>query len=94
MDIAFKPMSGVSGDLYITFISENKLEGIGIFDISGHGIASGLVTMLVKNIIENEFQKGINLPLNEVMDTINERIIIEKGNIDEVIMMVSRGEKL
>ncbi len=85
MDIAFKPMSGVSGDLYITFISENKLKGIGIFDISGHGIASGLVTMLVKNIIENEFQKGINLPLNEVMDKINERIIIEKGNIENYL---------
>lgn len=81
----FKPMAGVSGDLYIIFISENELKGVGIFDISGHGIASGLVTMLVKNIIEQEFNKGIKAPLNKVMSRINERIIIEKGNIENYL---------
>ncbi len=80
-----KPMAGVSGDLYIAFISNNKLDGFGIFDISGHGIASGLVTMLVKNIIEQEFYKGINKPLTTVMDLINERIILEKGNIENYL---------
>ena len=83
--IAFKPMAGVSGDLYILFISEGQLDGIGIFDISGHGIASGLVTMLVKNIIEQEFYKGKKLPLNEVMTKINDRIILEKGNIENYL---------
>lgn len=81
----FKPMSGVSGDLYIIFITENHLDGIGIFDISGHGIASGLVTMLVKNIIEQEFKKGSKLPLNEVMEKINTRIIAEKGSIENYL---------
>ncbi len=80
-----KPMAGVSGDLYIAFISNNKLDGFGIFDISGHGIASGLVTMLVKNIIEQEFYKGIKKPLNVVMDLINNRIIAEKGNIENYL---------
>ena len=78
-------MSGVSGDLYIIFITENHLDGIGIFDISGHGIASGLVTMLVKNIIEQEFKKGSKLPLNEVMEKINTRIIAEKGSIENYL---------
>ena len=81
----FKPMSGVSGDLYIIIITENHLDGIGIFDISGHGIASGLVTMLVKNIIEQEFKKGRKLPLNEVMEKINNRIIAEKGSIENYL---------
>ena len=85
LQITFKPMAGVSGDLYIVFISENHLNGIGIFDISGHGIASGLVTMLVKNIIEQEFNKGLKLPLNEVMSKINDRIIVEKGNIENYL---------
>ncbi len=85
LDIAFKPMAGVSGDLYITFIKDNKLAGIGIFDISGHGIASGLVTMLVKNIIEDEFRKGMKIPLNRVMEKINDRIIIEKGSIENYL---------
>ncbi len=81
----FKPMAGVSGDLYIVFISDNVLNGVGVFDISGHGIASGLVTMLVKNIIEQEFYKGIKEPLNEVMSKINDRIIVEKGNIENYL---------
>lgn len=85
LQLTSKPMAGVSGDLYIVFITDTCLDGIGIFDISGHGIASGLVTMLVKNIIEQEFKKGMDLPLNEVMSKINERIIIEKGNIENYL---------
>lgn len=80
-----KPMAGVSGDLYVFFISNGHLDGLGIFDISGHGIASGLVTMLVKNIIEQEFHKGFKKPLVEVMTRINQRIIIEKGNIENYL---------
>ena len=80
-----KPMAGVSGDLYLAFKTNNTLEGIGIFDISGHGIASGLVTMLVKNIIEQEFYKGFDQPLEEVMKIINDRIIAEKGNIENYL---------
>ena len=83
--ITSKAMSGVSGDLYIAFITENHLDGFGIFDISGHGIASGLVTMLVKNIIEKEFRKGKQIPLNEVMSKINDRIILEKGSIENYL---------
>lgn len=80
-----KPMAGVSGDMYMAFNPENKLDGIGIFDVSGHGIASGLVTMLVKNIIEQEFYRGLNKPLNEVMNLINDRIISEKGSIENYL---------
>lgn len=85
LQITSKAMAGVSGDLYIVFVNEHHLEGIGIFDISGHGIAAGLVTMLVKNIIEQEFHKGKNIPLNKVMAKINDRIIIEKGNIENYL---------
>ena len=83
--LAFKPMAGVSGDLYILFTSDNHLDGVGIFDISGHGIASGLVTMLVKNIIEHEFRKGKNQPLEQVMTKINDRIVTEKGSIENYL---------
>lgn len=80
-----KPMAGVSGDMYMTFNPNNKLDGLGIFDVSGHGIASGLVTMLVKNIIEQEFYRGLQKPLDEVMSRINDRIIEEKGNIENYL---------
>ena len=41
--------------------------------------------MLVKNIIEKEFKKGKKLPLDEVMTKINNRIISEKGSIENYL---------
>ena len=80
-----KAMAGVSGDLYLAFKRNDTLEGVGIFDISGHGIASGLVTMLVKNIIEKEFYNGFDKPLEDVLEIINNRIIAEKGSIENYL---------
>ncbi len=80
-----KPMAGVSGDLYDFYFSKDTLEGFGLFDVSGHGISSGLVTMLVKNIINDEFYKGKKLPLQEVMNITNERIIKQKGNVENYL---------
>ena len=80
-----KPMAGVSGDLYDFYFTKDSLEGFGLFDVSGHGISSGLVTMLVKNIINDEFNKGKKLPLQEVMSITNERIITQKGNVENYL---------
>ena len=80
-----KPMAGVSGDLYDFYFNKDVLEGFGLFDVSGHGISSGLVTMLVKNIINDEFYKGKNLPLDKVMTITNERIINQKGNVENYL---------
>ena len=81
-----KALAGVSGDLYdFYFTNKNKLAGLGIFDVSGHGIASGLVTMLVKNIITQEFEKGKNKKLSEIVGHINNRVLKEKGNIENYL---------
>lgn len=80
-----KPMAGVSGDFLDIYSNGNKLDGIGIFDVSGHGIASGLVTMLVKNIIFQEFYNGTNDKLKSIIDRINIRYIKEKGNIENYL---------
>src|SRR5574344_1286202 len=86
-DIAyhFQPMSGVSGDLYDFFTDVNELKGIGLFDVSGHGISSGLVTMLAKTIIDRKFSEGIFLPLSQVMTSINDTLITEKGEIQNYL---------
>ena len=86
-DIAyhFQPMSGVSGDLYDFFTDGNELKGIGLFDVSGHGISSGLVTMLAKTIIDRKFSEGIFLPLSQVMTSINDTLITEKGEIQNYL---------
>ena len=80
-----KPMAGVSGDLYDVYFTKDMLEGFGLFDVSGHGISSGLVTMLVKNIINDEFYKGKKLNLEDVMNITNDRIIVQKGNVENYL---------
>jgi len=81
----FKPLESVSGDLYDLYLSNDKLKGLGVFDVSGHGISSGLVTMLVKNIIQQEFFEGTNDELSNVLYKINERVIKEKGSIENYL---------
>ena len=80
-----KPMAGISGDFLDIYSTGSKLDGIGIFDVSGHGIASGLVTMLVKNIIFQEFYNGKSDKLKSIIDRINIRYIKEKGNIENYL---------
>ena len=80
-----RPMVGVSGDLYDFYKTGEKLDGLGIFDVSGHGISSGLVTMLVKNIIHQEFYKKSKLELWEILNKINDRVIEEKGEIQNYL---------
>ena len=80
-----RPMVGVSGDLYDFYKTGEKLDGLGIFDVSGHGISSGLVTMLVKNIIHQEFYNQKDAELWEIVNSINDRVIEEKGEIQNYL---------
>jgi sigma-B regulation protein RsbU (phosphoserine phosphatase) len=86
-DIAygFFPMSGVSGDLYDFYTDGTSLAGVSLFDVSGHGISSGLVAMLAKTVIEKEFRRGSDKPLAEVMTGISDSIAQEKGNIENYL---------
>ena len=83
------PMAGVSGDMYDFYPSkiegEDSLCGAGVFDISGHGISSGIITLLAKNIIMQEFYEGTSIPLKDTVQKINDRFILEKGPIDNYI---------
>ncbi|MBP5520290.1 MAG: serine/threonine-protein phosphatase [Treponema sp.] len=80
-----RPMAGVSGDVYDFYKTGTNLDGLGIFDVSGHGISSGLVTMLVKNVIHQEFYNQPDAELWEILNTINDRLIAEKGEIQNYL---------
>jgi len=86
-DISYynRPLAGVSGDLYDFYRTNDGIEGAGLFDVSGHGISSGLVTMLVKNIIQQEFENQKDLDLWEIVNIINDRVIAEKGKIQNYL---------
>lgn len=98
-DIAYysKAMAGVSGDMYDFYTDDEILEGAGIFDVSGHGISSGLVTMLVRNIFQQEFHQNEDKALYEVMEIIDKRIRVEKRNIENYltgILLRMKGSKI
>lgn len=78
-DIAFKfkPLTGVSGDIYDFYISNNKLGGISLCDVSGHGVSSGLLTLLAKSVIFRYFTDHFKEDLNKIIDMANKELISE-----------------
>lgn len=86
--ISYTPLvNDVSGDLYDYYYTGNNLDGIGIFDVSGHGIPSGLMTILAKGIISQHFLNGITMsePISQVLEKINKTYIQEKVNVENYI---------
>ncbi|MCP4136648.1 MAG: SpoIIE family protein phosphatase [bacterium] len=86
-DIAFefKPMAGVSGDLYDFYEIDGVLYGVGLFDVSGHGIASGLITVIAKTVIYHIFKQMKNNSLDEVIKKINIELQQAMGNTDNFL---------
>ena len=86
-DVAFtfNPKAGVSGDLFDFYKVGNRLAGAALFDVSGHGIAAGLVTMLAKSIISKEFVDNMNKPLANVMSIISNKIAEDKGDVENYL---------
>ena len=85
-----RPASGISGDMFDIYHIGTVLEGMSLFDVSGHGIAAGLVTMLCKNIIAQTFRDGLysgetHEDLGVVMENINRGVITAKGDIENYL---------
>lgn len=85
ISVTYKPMSGVSGDFYDFYEKDGKMLGLGIFDVSGHGIASGLVTVLAKPIVYRVFTKMRKAKLSNVLSVVNNHLIKEINNIDNYL---------
>ena len=86
-DIAFtyNAMAGVSGDFYDFFQEDGVLKGASLFDVSGHGIGSGLLTLMAKALIFRNFRQHADRDLNEIMNAINAELIQEIGSIDNYL---------
>ncbi len=79
-----QPVSGVSGDFFDFFIEKGSLNGLVLFDVSGHGLGAGLVTMLCKSIIEDKFT--MTLPLDLVLMNMHYAIVTRKGDIENYLV--------
>lgn len=80
-DIAleFLPMSRVSGDFYDFYLDDDKLIGFSLFDVSGHGVSSALITMVAKSIIFHNFQEYHDHEPGTILQKSNEQIKEEIG---------------
>ncbi len=91
-DIAFhyQPCSSVSGDFYDFYQNKetHDLKGVVLADVSGHGIASSLLTILAKPIFFREFNNKDNLPINVILDKINSRLITQMGASENYLTAV------
>lgn len=82
IDFYYKAMSGVTGDLFDFFYTNKTLDGFCIFDVSGHGVSSGLVTMLTRTIITRQFTYHPEQSLDNIMYRINAKYEEQRGNIE------------
>ncbi len=85
--VRYEPLSLVSGDLYNFYHEGESLNGISLFDASGHGVAASLVTMLAENIIQQTYNELIKNgeSVANALKLINERFIEAKGEIDNYL---------
>lgn len=82
--VSYDPLSEVSGDFFDFYGLGTTLDGISLFDVSGHGVAASLVTMLSKSIVYNAFQKNrfYDVPISKCLLDVNHDLIVAKGAID------------
>jgi EAL domain-containing protein (putative c-di-GMP-specific phosphodiesterase class I)/serine phosphatase RsbU (regulator of sigma subunit)/CBS domain-containing protein len=82
----FKPMSSVSGDVYDFYYNGNgELTGTSLFDVSGHGVASGLIGILSKYLAEQVFTSYKNKPLEKMLRQFNTELTKEKGMVENYL---------
>lgn len=78
----FKPMAGVSGDFYDFYLDNDELSGVSLFDVSGHGISSALISMVAKWIIYQSFHKYFNKSFRQVPLEISRELNAAIGKSD------------
>ncbi|MCR5762907.1 MAG: serine/threonine-protein phosphatase, partial [Treponema sp.] len=92
----FRPLASVSGDLYDFYYDKGNLNGVSLFDVSGHGVASALVGILAKSLVQSIFNENADKPLSKIMSLVNAAIIKEKGSIENymtgVILRINDNE--
>ncbi len=81
------PASGISGDFFDFYLSDDgkKMNGLVVGDVSGHGIASGLVTVLARSIFYRNFHEHKKSNLGNVMEAINTELIKELASVDNYL---------
>jgi sigma-B regulation protein RsbU (phosphoserine phosphatase) len=73
-------MTEISGDFYDFYQIGDRIDGVGVFDVSGHGISSGLLTLLARSIISRNFDLNVER-FGMIMENINKELIDEISQV-------------
>lgn len=88
------PRAGVSGDFYEFYVEEGEGGGAGtegeflglvLGEVSGTGIAPGLVTVLARSVFYREFLEGAARPLGSVIESANAELSRELESVDNYL---------
>lgn len=80
--VAYQPFQMVSGDVYDLYFRDGQLLGISLFDVSGHGVASGLLTLMTRSLARSMFFEELEEPLSGIMDRFNTRLTYELKDLE------------
>lgn len=83
--IVSQSVSGVSGDFHDFFIADDGLKGLVVGDVSGHGISSGLITVLSRSIFWKAFHDLSVSSLGRVMEDINAELSSELASVENYL---------
>ncbi len=83
----FRPMSSVSGDVYDFYMDKKagELKGVSLFDVSGHGVASGLVGILSKYLAKQVFSSCREKALDVTLKNFNKTLTDAKGLVENYL---------
>ena len=86
-DIALvaRPSAQVSGDFYDFYTDDDRLAGLSIFDVSGHGVASGLITILARSTVHRSFRDERHGSTGEILEHANRELIEELSNVSNFL---------
>lgn len=86
-DLAFatQPARGVSGDLYDFYAEGGRLRGLVVGDVSGHGISSGLVTVLARSIFYRNVGAGPRGSLGRAFEDVHAELARELASVENYL---------
>ncbi|MBN2435457.1 MAG: serine/threonine-protein phosphatase [Spirochaetes bacterium] len=74
--------SDVSGDMYDFYTHERTLKGVSLFETTSHGLAPGLVTILMRSIIYKRFIQLWNEKLSLIFEKVQKDLNTELGGMN------------
>ncbi len=81
----FRPRFGVSGDFFDFYYRDGRLKGLSIFDVTGHGVSSALITILARPVFQRAFRKRSNESLADVVERANRDLSEQMHDMDMYI---------